>query len=243
MTFPDVERAHHLKAKQTKKGLNPLHAVAKRNKRRRLLSHQHMMIPKSYGNPCFRPTLLLWKTVVPVWRQRVTAWNVLRFRRKCISCKPLHMPLLICFFCTHRRNPVLSLLQLSLQDARSRIARRRILCSRMWIPRVLFPRGARVLLDIVTSQRTLRRGGGYICIMLHVHCVSCLTGWTHLHSVQKPSASQVSLNCFHWRWRRQEASELVQLRSLLTPLPDRLGPRRSFKVRSLMCFSNFLRNF
>jgi hypothetical protein len=192
MTFPDVERAHHLKAKQTKKGLNPFDAVAKRNKRRRSPSHQHRTIPKSYGNPCCRPTMLLWKTVVPVWRQRVAAWNVLRFRHKCISCKPLHMPHLIRFFCTHRRNPVLSLLLLSLQDARSRIAtgRRRILCSRMWISSVLFPREARVLLDIVTSRRTFRRGGGYICIMLHVRCVNCLTGWTHLHSVQKPSASQ-----------------------------------------------------
>ena len=32
MKFPDTERAHHLKAKQTKKSLNPFEAVAKRNK-------------------------------------------------------------------------------------------------------------------------------------------------------------------------------------------------------------------
>ena len=33
MIFPDAERAHHLKAKQTKKVLNPFEAVAKRNKK------------------------------------------------------------------------------------------------------------------------------------------------------------------------------------------------------------------
>jgi hypothetical protein len=33
MTFPDVERAHHLKAKQTKKVLNPFEAVAKRKQK------------------------------------------------------------------------------------------------------------------------------------------------------------------------------------------------------------------
>ena len=102
------------------------------------------------------------------------------------------MPLLICFSCTHRRIPVLSLLPVRLSHlvARSRIARRRILCSRKWIPSVLFPREARVLVDIVTSRRTFRREDGYMCIILHVRGVSLLTGWTHLHSVQKPSASQ-----------------------------------------------------
>ena len=32
MKFSDAERAHHLKAKQTKKALNPFEAVAKRHK-------------------------------------------------------------------------------------------------------------------------------------------------------------------------------------------------------------------
>jgi hypothetical protein len=85
---------------------------------------------------------------------------------------------------------VLSLLRLCLQVARSLIAMRRILCSRKWIPSVLFPQEARDLLDIITSRRSFRLKGGYICIILHVHGVSCLTGWTHLHSVQKHSASQ-----------------------------------------------------
>ncbi len=52
------------------------------------------------------------------------------------------------------------------------------------------PREARVLVDIVTSRRTSRGEDGYMCIILHVRGVSLLTGWTHLHSVQKPSASQ-----------------------------------------------------
>ncbi len=36
MTFPDVERAHLLNAKQTKKGSNPFDAVAKRNKKEKI---------------------------------------------------------------------------------------------------------------------------------------------------------------------------------------------------------------
>jgi hypothetical protein len=70
------------------------------------------------------------------------------------------------------------------------VARRQMVCSLMWIPSFLFPPKAGVLLDIITSQRSFRRGGRYFCIMLHVRGVSCLTCWTHLHSVQKPSASQ-----------------------------------------------------
>ncbi len=101
----------------------------------------------------------------------------------------LQMRLLNGFFCTHRRIPVLSLLHLSFLLARSRMARRQILC-RMWIPSFLFPPKAGVLLDIVTSRLSIHRGGGCFCIMLHVRGVSCLTGWTHLPSEQKPSASQ-----------------------------------------------------
>jgi hypothetical protein len=43
--------------------------------------HQLRLIPKSYGNPFFQPTLLLWKKAAPVWRQRVNAWNLLSLRR------------------------------------------------------------------------------------------------------------------------------------------------------------------
>ena len=113
---------------------------------------------------------------------------MLLFRRKCIFCKPLHIHMhhLICFCCTHRRIPVLSLQRLTHLVTRSRITR----CSRKWIPSVLFPREARALLDIVTSRFTFRWGDGYMFIILHVRGVCLLTGWTHLHSVQKPSASK-----------------------------------------------------
>ena len=135
------------------------------------------------------------------------------------------------FFCTHRCILVLSLLRLSFLLARSRMAMSQILCRRMWIPSFLFPPKAGVLLDIITSRRTFRRSGRYFCIMLHVRGVSCLTGWTHLHSEQKPSASQPlpleMEKAGHWRWRWLEANELVQLRRLRTPLHGRLGPRRS----------------
>ncbi len=46
MTFPDVERAHHLKAKQTKKGLNPFDAVAKRNKKEKIAESSAQDDPK-----------------------------------------------------------------------------------------------------------------------------------------------------------------------------------------------------
>ncbi len=73
---------------------------------------------------------------------------------------------------------------------RRQVARRQIVCRLMWIPSFLFPPKAGVLLHIVTSRRTFRRSGRYVCIILHVRGVSCLTIWTHLHSQQKPSASQ-----------------------------------------------------
>jgi hypothetical protein len=148
---------------------------------------------------------------------------------------------LICFCCTHRRISVLFLLRLSHLVTSSRIARRRILCSRMGIPRVLFPREARILLDIVTSRRTFRPGDGYMCIMLLVRGVSLLTGWTHLHSLQKPSASQpLPL--------KMEKAGYKRARSASPSIHGRLGPHRRFKVRGLISFSNiiskkFLRNF
>jgi hypothetical protein len=86
MIFPDAERAHHLKVKQTKKVLNSFEAVAKRNKKDKISDSSAPDDPtgKVIWNPCFRPTLLLWKKAVPVWRQRVDAWNVLCLRRYCI---------------------------------------------------------------------------------------------------------------------------------------------------------------
>ena len=54
-----------------------------------------------------------------------------------------------------------------------------IVCSLMWIPSFLFPPKAGVLLHNVTSRRTLRPSGRYVCIMLHTRVVSCLTICTH----------------------------------------------------------------
>ncbi len=50
------------------------------------------------------------------------------------------------------------------------------------------------------------------------------------------------LNRFHWRWRRQETRELVQLRRLTTPLNGKLGPGSRFKEKTLISFSNFSAN-
>ncbi len=141
----------------------------------------------------------------------------------------LQMHLLIGFFCMHRRIPVLSLLQLSCLLARSRMARRQILCSRMWIPIFLFPPKAGVLLDIVTSRRSFRRAEGiFASCFMSVAWAAWLVG--HTYTV---SRNPLRLNRFHWRWRRLEANELVQLRSLRPPLHGRLGPRRSVKVPCL----------
>jgi hypothetical protein len=159
---------------------------------------------------------------------------VLCIRRKCISCKPLHLHQLMCFCCAHRMIQELSLLLLTHQITRSLI-----LCRRKWIPSVLFPREARVLLDIVTSRRTFRREEVYMCIILLVHGVSLLTGWTHLHSVQKPSASQPLPLVMKQAGGKQARSAC----RLPTPLHGRLGPSRGFKVRTLISFSKFLRNF
>ncbi len=119
---------------------------------------------------------------------------MLRVRRKCISCKPLHnrspYASFDLFFLYSQEDPSAISTAVVAPGRKEPMARRRILCSRMWIPSVLFPREAKVLLDLVTSRHTSRRGGGYFCIMLHVRGVSCLTSWTHLHSVQKHSAAQ-----------------------------------------------------
>jgi hypothetical protein len=56
MTFPDVERAHLLKAKQTKKGSNPIEAVAKRNKKEKNAEPSAQDDPK-----------VIWKPVLPAY--------------------------------------------------------------------------------------------------------------------------------------------------------------------------------
>jgi hypothetical protein len=43
--------------------------------------HLRRLIPKSYGNPFFQLTLLLWKIAAPVWERRVNAWNMHSLRR------------------------------------------------------------------------------------------------------------------------------------------------------------------
>jgi hypothetical protein len=90
MKFPDVERAHQLKVKQTKRRRIRLMLLLRETKRKRSLSHQQRTISQSYGNPCFRHTLLLWKTAVPAWLQRVAAWDVLGIRRKCVHSISIH---------------------------------------------------------------------------------------------------------------------------------------------------------
>ncbi len=56
MTFPDVERAHLRKAKQTKKGLNPFDAVAKRNKKEKIAESSSQDEPT-----------VIWKPVLPAY--------------------------------------------------------------------------------------------------------------------------------------------------------------------------------
>ncbi len=56
MIFPDAERAHHLKAKQTKKVLNPFEAVAKRNKKDEISDSSAPDDPK-----------VMWKPVLPTY--------------------------------------------------------------------------------------------------------------------------------------------------------------------------------
>ncbi len=56
MTFPDVERAHLLKAKQTKKGPNPFDAVVKRNKKEKIAESSAQDDPK-----------VIWKPVLPAY--------------------------------------------------------------------------------------------------------------------------------------------------------------------------------
>ncbi len=118
---------------------------------------------------------------------------------------------------------------------RRKVARRQIVCSVKWIPNFLFPPRAGVLLNIVTSQRTFRRSGIYVCIMLHTRVVRCLTICTHRG--RKPFC----LNRFHWSWGRLEENELGLLRR---PLDARLGPSTG-RVKVLCRFNsqNYLRNF
>jgi hypothetical protein len=58
MKFPDAERAHHLKAKQTKKSLNPFEAVAKRNK----LDKDKISDSSAQADP-----KVIWQPVLPTY--------------------------------------------------------------------------------------------------------------------------------------------------------------------------------
>ncbi len=58
MTFPDAERVHHLKAKQTKKALNPFEAVAKRHK----LDKAKISDSSAQADP-----KVIWKPVLPTY--------------------------------------------------------------------------------------------------------------------------------------------------------------------------------
>jgi hypothetical protein len=137
------------------------------------------------------------------------------------------------FSCAYRRKPLMSLPRLTLP--RRKVATRQIICSVKSIPNFLFPPRAGVLLNIVTSRRTFRQSGRYVCIMLHTRVVRCLTICTHRG--RKP----LHLNRFHWSWRRLEENELGLLRR---PLDARLGPSTGrVKVLCRFVSQNFLRNF
>ncbi len=58
MIFPDAERVHHLKAKQTKKVLNPFEAVAERHK----LDKDKISDSSAQADP-----KVLWKPVLPTY--------------------------------------------------------------------------------------------------------------------------------------------------------------------------------
>ncbi len=58
MIFPYAERAHHLKAKQTKKALNPFEAVAKRHK----LDKDKISDSSAQADP-----KVIWKPVLPTY--------------------------------------------------------------------------------------------------------------------------------------------------------------------------------
>jgi hypothetical protein len=192
MKFPDAERAHHLKAKQTKKALNPFEAVAKRHKqdKDKISDSSAPADPKVIRKPVL-------PTYTPPLEDSGASMEV---KGKCMepALPPAVMPCLAypantCFdgfSCPYRRHPLMSLPRLTFLLKRRNVARRQIVCSLMWIPSFLFPPKAGVLLHTVTPRRTLRPSGRYVCIMLHTHVVSCLTICTHLHSPQKASASQ-----------------------------------------------------
>jgi hypothetical protein len=58
MKFPDTERAHHLKAKQTKKSLNLFEAVAKRNK----VDKDKISVSSAQTDP-----KVIWRPVLPTY--------------------------------------------------------------------------------------------------------------------------------------------------------------------------------
>jgi hypothetical protein len=58
MKFPDAERVHHLKAKQTKKALNPFEAVAKRHK----LDKDKIFASSAQADP-----KVIWQPVLPTY--------------------------------------------------------------------------------------------------------------------------------------------------------------------------------
>ncbi len=72
--------------------------LLRETKRSKLISPRQRTFPKSYGNQWFQNTLFLWKTVVPAWLQRVSAWDLLDIRLECFYCEThhLHLLLLLC---------------------------------------------------------------------------------------------------------------------------------------------------
>jgi hypothetical protein len=155
MTFPDAVRAHHLKAKQTKKVLNPFEAVAKRKKQDK---------DKISDSSAPADSQVIWKPVLPTYSPPLEDSGAsMGAKGKCMEpalpqavMQCLSYPAKRCFdgfSCTYRRHPWMALLRLTLMLPRRRVARRQIVCSLTWIPSFLLPPKARVLLSVVNSRR------------------------------------------------------------------------------------------
>ena len=154
MTFPDTVRAHHLKAKETKKVLNPYEAVAKRKKDR-----------KEKEEPAPAESRVIWNPVLPAYSPPIEDSGASMGAKGNCTVPVLPPAVMHClsyttkrcfdgFSCTYRRHPWMALLRLTLMPQRRRETRRQIICSVTWIPSFLFHPRARVLLAIVICRNS-----------------------------------------------------------------------------------------
>ncbi len=223
MKFPDTERAHHLKAKLTKKSLNPFEAVAKR---------KHLDKDKISESSRQADPKVIWKPILPTYTPPLEDRGA-SMAVKGKSMEPaLPQAVMQClsytantslngFSCPYRKKQMLSLPRLTLPQ--QKVARRQIVCSVRSIPNFFFPPRARVLLNIVTTRRTFRRSGRYVCIMLHTRVVRCLTVCTEAESLCVSTAStgagegwrKTSSVCFAVLWTRDSVQAPGALRYYL----------------------------